>query len=175
MLPGAASTRPNSLTAFARGSASSFCSSSITVGHTVTSEVESTTASASRTSALRLLSGCSAFPLLLRPSTRKCCTASCRLFSDLRTSEHAKLCAAEFSPLHGCTRRSKIVPSTSGETSSASSSIVPSTFVASSSTSELFAGLTPANRTSKSWGTSDSPPAHSKSSIGTQSPMVATF
>ena len=175
MLPGVASARPNSFTAFALGSASSFCSSSIMVGHTVTSAVESTTASASRTSAPRLLSGCFPFPLLLKASTRKCCTASCRLFSDLRTSEHARLCDAEFSPLNGCTRRSKIVVKTSGDTSSASSNIVPNTFVASSSMSELFAGFTPANSTSKSCGTKRSAPGHSKSSIGTQSPMVATF
>jgi len=50
-LPGAASTRPKSATARPRASASSRCSSSIITGHTVTRDVESTAATASRTSA----------------------------------------------------------------------------------------------------------------------------
>ena len=175
MLPGAASTRPKSLTALARGSASSFCSSSITVGHTVTSAVESTTASLEDVRA-PLAERVLRVPLAAQAVDEEVLHRELQVVLGLAHQRaHAKLCAAEFSPLHGCTRRSRIVPSTSGETSSASSSIVPSTFVASSSTSELFAGLTPANSTSKSCGTNNSAPAHSKSSIGTQSPMVATF
>ena len=75
-LPGADRILPKSLTARSLASSSSFCSSSMMTGQTVTSEVESTTATASSTSAYLLLSGWSPAPLVLSASVRKCCTAS---------------------------------------------------------------------------------------------------
>eukprot|EP00982_Pelagococcus_subviridis_P013590 31265-Pelagococcus_subviridis.AAC.22 len=90
---------------------------------------------------------CSPFPLFFSASIKKCCTASCKLLSFLRISSHANACAAELSVLHGCTSLSMIALRISGPTSSDSSSIVHSTFVASSSTSDAFIGFTASSKT----------------------------